>query len=260
MIKMSNEITLKEFQKLKEQVAKLENKLSDQLKKTEQKWSEQVNSFEKKITEQFAKLELKGKEQITDIDQKLVDHINVTRKKIKDLENKFDKELKGNFTLLANKLTENFNSLNSELENKIKEVNRKLDQLSARINNYKEGFDTKEEVLRDLVKKINEENRAFKSNLEPMLEHLKSEQDLVKISMDVLKNQIQESAKEWIDNEIKLACKNKEKEILMNLWIDELKEIIGNIDNLKELHPKELKLHINEISSTIESFRQKFMK
>jgi len=93
-----------------------------------------------------------------------------------------------------------------------------------------------------------------------MLESLKSEQDLIKISLDVLKKQIKDSAKEWINDEIKLACKNKEKEILMNLWIDELKQIIDNLDKLRELHPKELKLHINEILSTIESFKQKFVK
>jgi len=78
--------------------------------------------------------------------------------------------------------------------------------------------------------------------------------------VDVLKKQIKENAKEWITDEIKLVCKNKEKEILMNLWIDELKEIIGNLDRLKDMHPKELKLHINEISSTINSFKQKFVK
>ncbi|MFX0142383.1 MAG: hypothetical protein ACFFDN_52570, partial [Candidatus Hodarchaeota archaeon] len=87
----------------------------------------------------------------------------------------------------------------------------------------------------------------------------KSQQDLVKITLDVQKKQIFESAQEWINDEIKLACKNKEKEILMNLWIDELKNIINNLDKLKEIHPKDLKLHINEISSTIESFKQKFI-
>ncbi len=44
----------------------------------------------------------------------------------------------------------------------------------------------------------------------------------------------------------------------MNLWIDEMKEIIDDIDKLKAMHPKELKLHINEISNTIDSFKQKF--
>jgi hypothetical protein len=82
----------------------------------------------------------------------------------------------------------------------------------------------------------------------------------VKITMDVLKKQIQESAKEWISNGIKEATKNKEKEILMNIWIDEMKEIINNVDQMKKMPPKEIKLQLNEISSTIESFKQKFLK
>ena len=80
-----------------------------------------------------------------------------------------------------------------------------------------------------MFKKFNEENIEYQNNLKPILEDLKSEQDLVKITVDVLKKQIHESAKEWIDEEIKLACKNKEKEILMNLWIDEMKNIIDNL-------------------------------
>jgi hypothetical protein len=100
----------------------------------------------------------------------------------------------------------------------------------------------------------------YRNDLKPVLEDLKSEQDLVKITVDVIKKQIHDEAKEWVDEEIKLACKNKEREILMNLWIDEMKDIVDDIDNLKKLHPKELKLHINEISTTIESFKKKFIK
>ncbi|MFX1452586.1 MAG: hypothetical protein ACFFCM_17240, partial [Promethearchaeota archaeon] len=123
-----------------------------------------------------------------------------------------------------------------------------------------EEFSIKEEIIRDLISKINEEHADFENKLKPILESLKSEQDLVKISLDVLKKQIKESAKEWINDEIKIACKAKEREILMNLWIDEMKEIIEDIDKLKEMHPKELKLHINEISNTIDSFKRKFTK
>ncbi|MFX1477823.1 MAG: hypothetical protein ACFFCI_06800 [Promethearchaeota archaeon] len=45
----------------------------------------------------------------------------------------------------------------------------------------------------------------------------------------------------------------------MNLWIDELKEIVNNLEQLKETNPKVLKLYLNEISTTLASFRQKFM-
>ncbi|MFW9878889.1 MAG: hypothetical protein ACFFG0_37895, partial [Candidatus Thorarchaeota archaeon] len=125
---------------------------------------------------------------------------------------------------------------------------------------FREEFDIKEEVFRDMLKKFEEDSNEFRKNLKPELEDIKSQQDLIKITMDVLKKQIFESAKEWINDEIKLACKNKEREILMNLWIDELKEVIGDLDKLKETTPKGLKIHINEISTTIDSFRQKFVK
>ena len=109
-----------------------------------------------------------------------------------------------------------------------------------------------------MLKNLEEDTTEFRNNLKPKLEDLKSQQDLIKITVDVLKKQIFENAKEWINDEIKLACKNKEREILMNLWVDELKDVIGNLDKLKGTNPKELKIHLNEISSTIESFRQKF--
>ncbi|MFW9878611.1 MAG: hypothetical protein ACFFG0_36485, partial [Candidatus Thorarchaeota archaeon] len=152
----------------------------------------------------------------------------------------------------------------NHIENKIKIIVDSIkavnEDFSLKFQRLKEEFDTKEEVLRDMFKKFEEETIEFKNNLKPELEDLKSQQDLVKITIDVLKKQIFESAKEWINDEIKFACKNKEREILMNLWIGELKEVIGDLDKLKETTPKELKIRINEISTTIESFRQKIVK
>ena len=48
--------------------------------------------------------------------------------------------------------------------------------------------------------------------------------------------------------------------MLMNLWIDELKEIVRDFDKLKDMHPKDFKLQINEITSTIKSYKDKFAK
>jgi len=134
------------------------------------------------------------------------------------------------------------------------------EDFSSKLKIFTEEVETKEEVLRDMLKKFEADNTEFKNNLKPVLETLKSQQDLVKITLDVQKKQIHDSAKEWINDEIKLACKNKERDILMNIWIDEMKEIIDNLDKLKDIHPKELKLHINEISTTIASFKQKYVK
>jgi len=43
----------------------------------------------------------------------------------------------------------------------------------------------------------------------------------------------------------------------MNIWIEELKEIINDFDKLKELNPKELKIQIDEISQVIASFKKR---
>ncbi len=134
------------------------------------------------------------------------------------------------------------------------------EDLSNRIKSLKDEFDVKDKVLREIEEKHNEENLQFRNKLKPVLGNIKSQQDLAKITMDVLKKQIYESAKEWISNEMKKAVKNKEREILMNVWIEEIKEIISSADKLKKMNPKELKLQLNEISSTIESFKQKFVK
>jgi hypothetical protein len=134
------------------------------------------------------------------------------------------------------------------------------EDLFNKMQTIKEEFNIKDTVLRDIEKKHNEENTKFQNQLQPVLESLKSQQDVNKMKMDVLKKQLYESAKEWISTEMKAAVREKEKEILMNVWIDEMKEIINNVDQLKKMNPKELKLQLNEISSTIESFKQKFVK
>ncbi|MFX1390844.1 MAG: hypothetical protein ACFE9Z_12340 [Promethearchaeota archaeon] len=279
---MSEEISIKDFQKLKDQVSKLEDKLSDQLKKLDQKSDQQIINLEKKLTENVNKLVSDLKDVLAKLDNKLNDQKETTNRKIEELANMFEKELKDKYAALENKLEENFKKLKEDmefnfsnfderlkkhgynLENEVKTLQKDIrtldNEFSSNLKNFKDEFLIKEEVLRDLIKKTNEENIEFKNNLNPILESLKSEQDLVKITVDVLKKQIRESAKEWIDDEIKIACKSKEREILMNLWIDEMKEIINNLDKLKELHPKELKLRINEISSIIDSFKNKFKK
>jgi hypothetical protein len=269
-------------QKTLDVLNKSEKRLTDQLKKMEQKIDNEINKFDQNITNQITKLEQGSSDKINRLEKNLDDQISVINKKIEDITNIFDQELGDKFNNLNTKIEGNNKKLTEELEitsskhdknlndqilnvedkikiiiNSIKAVN---DDFSLKFQKMKEEFDTKEEILRDMLKKFEEDSIEFKNNLKPELEDLKSQQDLVKITVDVLKKQIFESAKEWINDEIKLACKNKEREILMNLWIDELKEIIGDLDKLKQTSPKELKIHLNEISTTIDSFRQRFVK
>ncbi|MFX1343536.1 MAG: hypothetical protein ACFFAI_00400 [Promethearchaeota archaeon] len=261
---------------------KSEKRLTDQLKKIEQKIENDINKLDQNITNQIIKLEQGSIDKIDRFEKRLDEQIDIINKEIEDITNIFDQELGDKFNNLNTKIEGNNKKLIEELEstsskhdknlndqilnvedkikiiiNSIKAVN---DDFSLKFQKMKGEFDTKEEVLRDMLKKFEEDSIEFKNTLQPELEDIKSQQDLVKITVDVLKKQIFESAKEWINDEIKLACKNKEREILMNLWIDELKEVIENFDKLKQTNPKELKIHINEISNTIDSFRQRFIK
>ena len=234
-----------------EQVKEISD-LKDQIKKTDQKFSNYKN----------------------DIDEIFKTQVNSINKKIKEVNDNFNQELNEKFNILSIKLDE-YNKkvaeeFNLKLNNRINHVDDRIkilvdniqainDSYSLKFQLIREEFDTKEEVLNDMLNSIKIEFIEFKNDLKPQLEVLKSDQDLVKITVDVLKNQIHESTKEWISDEIRIACKNKEREILMNIWIDELKEIINDLDKLKKKHPKELKLYLNEIFKTSQSFKQKFI-
>jgi hypothetical protein len=68
-----------------------------------------------------------------------------------------------------------------------------------------------------------------------------------------------DTIRETITSEINKKIKGRESELLMKIWIDEIKDIIGNFEKLKKLHPKEFSLQLKEISETIEIFKQKVM-
>ncbi|MFX1363329.1 MAG: hypothetical protein ACFFCE_18900 [Promethearchaeota archaeon] len=290
---MPEEVSVKEFQKLKDQFNKFNQKFNDLLKKSEQKTSDNISNLEKKLvtqvdnfkkesTERISKLEQKLKDEYTLLNQNIEDQGKIFEKKIEDLENLFKKEFNEKFGTLEQRIDGNHKLLNSEIEKKIKTIDQQLNvyvnglkndiksinnlikknkgENSVNLKTMKNDINAKEDGLKDLIITTDKKITEFRNEIIPVIENLKSQQDLVKIAVDVLKNQIYESAKDWINDEIKLACKNKEKEILMNLWIEEMKEIINDVDKLKEMHPKELKLHLSEISSTIESYKKKFIK
>jgi len=45
----------------------------------------------------------------------------------------------------------------------------------------------------------------------------------------------------------------------MKIWISEFKEILRDFEKLKKLKPKEFSVWLNEISDTIEIFKQKIV-
>ena len=272
---------------------KFDKKLTDHLKIIEQKAGDSVTALDQKLSNQVSKIEKSSGEHLKSLDLKVSDQINLfeknsteeinkTNQKIEDIANLFDTELNDKFNSLNQKLEDQNKIITTEFTNKFTILDKKLNSqrtnfqnktktlvdtikalnndFSSKLQIMRDEFNTKENVLREMFKKFALETEEYQNNLKPTLESIKSQQDLVKITVDVQKKQIRESAKEWITNEMKLALKNKEREILLNIWIDELKEIFMNFDKLKETNPKDLKIHIKEISTTIESFRQKFVK
>ncbi|MHA2183912.1 MAG: hypothetical protein ACXAAI_02850 [Promethearchaeota archaeon] len=231
-----------DIENLKDHIKIINQKISKQLKNLENHTNEQVNSLIKRFNQ--------------DLETKL----NILDEKIEENLNTMKDDVEKKYSSLNNQITDFKNEMEGKIQiiiNNIKKVNNGSLVRSQKI---KEEFGTKEEILRDMLKQIDEKTDEFKNTLTPQLKNLKSEQDLVKITVDVLKKQIFESTKELINEEIRVACKNKEKEILMNLWIEELNEIIHNLDSLKKLHPKELKLHINEIFSIVDSYKSRLSK
>lgn len=278
--KKTTDTNKKQEEKLSNQILKLEEKTDSYNQKQEERLNEQDNGLNKKITEEINKIEQQSKtgdKQIEDILNQQIQNVN---KKFEEVTIDFNKKLNENYNTLDKKLTDSFKKFGQAVDERFKSFEEKFNErvgvieqkinaiiekmkemsedLSDKMQNIKEEFETKDLVLRDIEQKHNEENLNFQNQLKPVLENLKSQQDLAKITMDVMKKQIYESAKGWITAEMNKATKNKEREILMNVWIDEIREIISDVDKLKNMNPKELKLQLNEISSTIESFKQKY--
>ena len=111
-----------------------------------------------------------------------------------------------------------------------------------------------------MIQKFNEKMLKDKTQIDSNLEDFKNSVDVFKISLDTLEKGILENANAMISAQVRIVLKNKEKEILMNIWIKDLKEIVRDLDKMKDMHPKDLKLQLDEISSTIKSFKQKIVK
>ncbi len=108
-----------------------------------------------------------------------------------------------------------------------------------------------------MINRFNEEFIKFKSRVMADLEEVKSQQDILRISYTINEKQLLEKIKKMIYDDIQKSITGKEHEILMKTWIEELKKIVNNFDELKKLHPKEFSIQIDEISTTIEIFKQK---
>ena len=110
-----------------------------------------------------------------------------------------------------------------------------------------------------MINKFNEELLQHKSSMKEDIESLKTQQDILKISYTINEKKFMDKINSSIRTIINKQVEGKENEILMKIWISEFKEIISDFEKLKKLKPKEFSVLLNEISDTIDIFKQKIM-
>ena len=112
----------------------------------------------------------------------------------------------------------------------------------------------------DMINRFNDELLTHKSAMKEDMEKLKTQQDVLKISYTINEKKLMDKINSSIAEVINKQIEGKESEILMKIWINEFKEIINNFEKLKKLKPKEFSVRLNEISDTIEVFKQKILE
>jgi len=159
--------------------------------------------------------------------------------------------------IIDQKLEDQINLLEQKFQKQVNDLAEKLNDVSTNLENIQDQIQNQKDDSIGLNNEINELITKTTSKIESELEDVKGQQDVLKVSFDVLEKNILEEAKSMIYSEVRMACKDKEDEILMNMWIEELKEIINDFDKLKEMNPKDLKIQIGEISKVIALFKEK---
>ncbi|MFX1239045.1 MAG: hypothetical protein ACFFAS_17870 [Promethearchaeota archaeon] len=180
-------------------------------------------------------------------------------KKIEGIENKvvtFENRSSSNQILLKEQ-TKTLTETQKSFEN----IKRELASIKKlQVSNQQQienQIKTQETIIMDMIKKFNEKLLNDKAKIDAEVEELRNQQDVLKISFTVNEKKLLEKIKSEVSIDIREAVKNKEYEILMKYWIQDLKEIISNFEKLKKMHPKEFNLHLNQISETIEIFKAK---
>ena len=244
MIKISKkeEISVKDINKIIDSIDKLDKRLKDEAAKLDKKAMDESAKLDKKLSKQVSNNENQIKTMETNL-KNLKSELTNSNKALKTEVDNNHKTLKTEITSINKKLTEEMGALRKAIE-----VNQK--QIQDQIKNQ-------EDIITSMIKKFDEKFLRDKSKLEADIEELKNQQDVLKISFTFNEKQLLQKMQATINEDIKKAVKGKEKEVLMKFWIQDLKEIIGDFEKLKKLHPKEFTLQLNEIANTIQVFKQK---
>ena len=151
----------------------------------------------------------------------------------------------------------------SNLESGMKFVKQEIISIKSDIVSSQERIEqtirTQEEIIMDMINKFNDVLLQHKSSMKEDIENLKSQQDILKISYTINEKKFMDKVNSSITTIINKQVEGKENEILMKIWMSEFKEIIRDFDKLKKLKPKEFSIRLNEISDTIDIFKQKII-
>ncbi|MFX1275712.1 MAG: hypothetical protein ACFFBP_08570 [Promethearchaeota archaeon] len=167
-----------------------------------------------------------------------------------------DKQVSANQLLLKEQVKTQ-KSIEKDIQSLKKDIVDLKKQITINKQQIEHQIQTQEEIIIDMIKKFNDKFLADKTRMDTDIEQLKNEQDVLKISFTVNEKKLLEKIKSEVTQDIRDAVKGKEYEVLMKYWIQELKNIVGDFEKLKKLHPKEFNLQLNQIVETIEVFKQK---
>ena len=132
--------------------------------------------------------------------------------------------------------------------------------ISSSQERIEQTIKTQEEIIMDMINRFNEELLKHKTSMKGDMEKLKTQQDVLRISYTINEKKLMDKIDSSTAKVIKKHIEGKESEILMKIWIKEFKEILNDFDKLKKLKPKEFSVRLNEISDTIDVFKQKLLE
>jgi hypothetical protein len=182
--------------------------------------------------------------------QKLVDQVNKLAEENDELKKKLENDIK----IVNEKLEYRTKKNEDEITRETLEIKKMLHTTQDRIE---ETIKVQEEIIMDMIKKFNDEFYKHKSDVVQDLESIKNQQDILRISYTVNEARLLEMIKTVITKELSNKIKGQQSETLMRIWIEEFKDIIKKFEKIKDLQPQDFNTRLDELSSIVNSFKQK---
>ncbi|MGV9172757.1 MAG: hypothetical protein ACOC35_09350 [Promethearchaeia archaeon] len=168
-------------------------------------------------------------------------------------------------------LSKRINTLQTQFQTQLSKFSQKFDTIDKRIKNLEDKFSitrnkiqdrikTQKEILLDMIQRMDNRFLKDKNQIYGRLDELKEKQDTLKVSFSVNEERIVDQIKEIVKYEMASAVQGKESELLMKLWLDELREIISEFDKLGANKPHEFLIKLKEIKKIVQGYRTQLQK